>query len=209
MSTRRSTKHLRCPRCFIHETRCMCHLLIPQTIKHHVSLIVHVRELKLTSNTARFVHELLPDNSKMWVRGRVNEPFDAKAVLDSHPGEPFYLFPDPGARVLDQEFLNQHQGPIHLIVPDGSWSQARKFKQREPLFKAIPSVVLAHDFKREYLLRKSLHENWLSTFEASVHALGALGELDAEKNMMIFFREFVQRVLNTRYTPLPDKQSQE
>jgi DTW domain-containing protein YfiP len=192
MSTRRETVNLRCPNCYIHHLRCLCSLIKPQQIKHHISLIVHVREINLTSNTARF--------AQIWIRGRRQEHFDAQKVFDSFDGIPLYLFPDPDAQSLTPEFIQSLNKPIHFIVPDGSWSQARKFKQRETLFKEIPSVTLPKEFQREYLLRKSLHPNWLSTYEAIAHTLGVLGEEKVEEEMMIFFRSFVRQVLSSRYT---------
>ncbi len=162
-----------------------------------MSLIVHVRELKLTTNTAQFVREMLPGNAHFDVRGHVEGGWYPEKVLE-RPGTPLFLYPGEGAVELNADFVNSHPGPHNLIVPDGSWQQARKVYAREPLFKGVPLVKLPEGLVGEYRLRQSRFAHWVSTYEAVAHALGALEGPEVRDRLMEFFRVFVGRVMKSR-----------
>jgi DTW domain-containing protein YfiP len=199
MSMRRSTKDKRCPECRINLDHCFCEAISPFQTNHQISVVIHVRELKLTSNTAYFIKKLLPQQTTLWTRGRVFEPFSAKAVLQSSTLKPLYIYPDENAQDFDQAFREKNPGPYHFIIPDGSWTQARKVHKREEDFKDLTLIKLPETLKGEYLLRKSNHSHWLSTFEAIAQVLKMSGENDQYEKMMTFFKIFNQRVYQTRY----------
>jgi DTW domain-containing protein YfiP len=70
--------------------------------------------------------------------------------------------------------------PVRLVVPDGSWRQARRIIQRIPRLDQLPrmSVPPAPEKRR---LRRPPHEEGLSTLEAIARALAVLeGEAVAE-----------------------------
>lgn len=195
--TRRSSAAQRCPRCHIHLRHCFCAHLRPIRITSTVSLVVHVRELKLTSNTAALLREVLPDNAHLDVRGAMVEVFDAAPIL-ARPGRPLFVYPSDDALELNAAFCQRYPGPYHLIVPDGSWNQARKVHHREPLFAALPTVKLPVDFVGEYELRRAQHPSFLSTYEAVAHALGILEDPAVSDALMASFRVFVKSVLHSR-----------
>jgi DTW domain-containing protein YfiP len=198
MSTRRSTKVKRCPECKINQQFCFCSSFVQLKSQHAISVVIHVRELKLTSNTAYFIQKLIPDSTQLVTRGRVNLPFDAKAVVDSSPLKPIYVYPDEEAVLFDEHFMADNPGPYHFIIPDGSWTQARKVHKREEAFTKLTKIKLPENLTGEYLLRKAQHRHWLSTFEAIAHCLKVAGEESNYQEMMKFFRVFNQRVHLTR-----------
>jgi DTW domain-containing protein YfiP len=128
MSQRRAGHANRCTNCRINHYFCVCAELSTFQIETNVSLIVHVSELKLTSNTAQFVEKNLPDRAEIFIRGRMNDTFDADPIL-ARPGRALFLFPDENSVELNAEFVSQNPGPYHLIVPDGSWTQAKRVKK--------------------------------------------------------------------------------
>lgn len=197
MSTRRGSNLRRCPRCRINEKHCFCFAFKALEIESTVSLIVHVRELKLTSNTAQFIREMLPTNSHFDVRGHVEGPLDLAPVM-ARPGRPLFLYPNESAQELGDDFKARHPGPYHLIVPDGNWHQARKVYQREPLLKDVPTVKLPSGIIGEYALRKAPQPSYVSTFEAVAHALGVLESEKVRDELMTFFRIFVKSVMHSR-----------
>jgi DTW domain-containing protein YfiP len=160
-------------------------------------LIVHVRELKLTSNTAHFVHKMLPENSNLFIRGRMNDEFQGKQVLKSDYQE-LFLYPHEDAFELNAEFTQKFPGPYHLIVPDGNWHQARKVRQREESFKNIMAVKLPPGILTEYKLRKAPHPEWVCTYEAVAHALGALEGEEVRDRLLSFFRHWVKTAIFNR-----------
>ena len=197
MSQRRAGHVNRCPNCRINNFFCVCSYLSTFEIKSNVSLIVHVSELKLTSNTAQFVEKLLPNQAQIFIRGRVNDHFSADPVL-ARSGRPLFLFPDEYSLELNEDFKEKYPGPYNLIVPDGNWNQAKQVKKRESKFDDIPTVRLPPGPVAEYKLRKAPRPNWVSTYEAVAYALGILEHKSSEEHLMSFFRKWVQATLQAR-----------
>jgi DTW domain-containing protein len=195
MSQRRGTP--RCPTCKINIPLCICSALRPFNIQSAVSLIVHVRELKLTSNSAQFIQLMLPQNSQTFIRGKVFEDFTANDII-AREGRPLFLYPHEDAIELNSHFLKEYPGPYHLIVPDGNWHQARKVRKREEAFQKMMSVKLPAGITAEYQLRKAPQPEWVSTYESVAHALGVIEGEKVRDELMSFFRAWVQRTLWNR-----------
>lgn len=195
MSQRRGTP--RCPQCKINVPLCICDSLKPFQIESAVSLIVHVRELKLTSNSAQFIQLMLPENAKTFIRGRVFEDFTPDEIV-ARSGRPLFLYPHEDAVELNEKFLTDYPGPYHLIVPDGNWHQARKVRKREAAFGEMMAVKLPAGITAEYQLRKAPQPEWVSTYESVAHALGVLEGSKVRDELMDFFRGWVKRTLWNR-----------
>jgi DTW domain-containing protein YfiP len=140
---------------------------------------------------------MLPENAEVVIRGRMNEPFDSSPVL-SKTGRALFLYPHEDALELNEDFKVKYPGPYHLIVPDGNWQQARKVKQRESGFNSLPAVKLPHGIISEYGLRKAIHPEWVSTYEAMAHSLGILESVEIKNRLMDFFRIWVKRTEQAR-----------
>lgn len=197
MSQRRAGHVNRCTNCRINNHFCVCHAISPLEIQSKVSLIVHVSELSLTSNTAQFVEKLLPNNAEIFIRGRMNDTFSGGPIL-AREGHPLFLFPSEDSLELNDDFLKSTPGPFNLIIPDGNWNQAKKVKTREANFHAIQAVRLPTGLVGEYKLRKAPQPDWVSTFEAVAYALGVLEGKPVQEHMLTFFRAWVQATLNSR-----------
>jgi DTW domain-containing protein YfiP len=187
----------RCDQCRLNKKSCVCAAIPKLQIKNFVSIILHVKELKLTSNTAHFIEKSLPNHSHCFVRGRMNEVFDAKTImLEDHL--PIYLFPHENAVEL-ADFIQRHPGQrFNLIVPDGSWSQARKVYAREPFLKDVTCVKISGVGESQYYLRRAPHPGMLSTFEAIAQALKVLEGEETYLQLDNFFKHFVATVLKSR-----------
>lgn len=197
MSQRRAGHVNRCPNCRVNTFFCVCEFIKPFSIKTNISLVVHVRELKLTSNTAQFAQKMLPGNAEVVIRGRVNDTFNSEPVL-KRPGRALFLYPHEDALELNDDFKENYPGPYHLIIPDGNWQQARKVRQREEGFSSLPAVRLPSGIIAEYGLRKTLHPEWVSTYEAMAHALGILENPMVTEKLLEFFRIWVKRTEQAR-----------
>lgn len=155
---------------------------------------MHHREKWLTSNTAHF-SELCLDNAKIVQRGAKNEEVDYEGLL-SLKKDPLFLFPDEEAVTLTEDFP---LGDYHLIVPDGTWNQAKKFKRRIPEFKNIKTVKLGPTTPSRYLLRRQGTEGGLSTFEAISRALSLLEKNPLlDKTLDSIFEVFVRNTMMSR-----------
>lgn len=197
MSQRRAGHVNRCPNCRVNNFFCVCEFIKPFHIETNVSLIVHVRELKLTSNTAQFAEKMLPGKAEVVIRGRMNDTFSSAPVLE-RTGRPLFLYPHEDALELNDDFKQKFPGPYHLIIPDGNWQQARKVRQREEGFSDLPAVKLPPGITSEYGLRKAIHPEWVSTYEAMTHALGILEGNEVKEKLMAFFRIWVKRTEQAR-----------
>lgn len=152
---------------------------------------MHVQELSLPTNTARLAHQCL-SNSQLILRGG-HEHFaveDEFKVADTHP---LFLYPDQDAVDLTSEFLSTIKKPIQLIVPDGTWKQAKKFKRREKSFNSIQSVKIPYNGGSIYTMRKQKSPEGLCTFEAIAKALEIIENKKAEQHLMKILRIMVNR----------------
>ncbi len=199
MNKRRSTIGKRCVRCKIHKTLCFCDIIREVHTKTRVSIIMHHRETHLTSNTANLAKLVLP-NCEISLRGLPGKPFSAESLHLNPEEYPIYLFPHEEAVELNQDFMKEHSDKkFHLIIPDGTWSQAVKFYRREPGLAGIQCVKLPPGEPGRYKLRKSSDENRLSTYEAITRALDVLENQETlKRDMEEVFDTMVERVIRGR-----------
>ena len=178
MSTRRETLYKRCPRCRIHFSLCYCHFFEKFINQTPVSILMHFKELPLSSNTAHLAQENL-DRCRITLRGHPDA--ERNQELELFPDhENLILFPDEKA-VEIKEFKGRK---VHLIVPDGSWRQAKKFHRREPKLQNLTTVKVSTQQASQYLLRTQIHSYGLCTLEAIAYALAEL-EGDAVKEHLL------------------------
>lgn len=187
----------RCIRCRINVPLCVCEHIKPISIKTNISLVIHVSELTLTSNTAQFIKQMIPGQAEIFVRGEQFTRFTPEKILE-RPGQQLFLYPSEDSVELNAEFLKNHPGPHHLVVPDGKWTQAIKVRNREPEFKKMMAVRLPPGILAEYQLRKARHPEWVSTYEGVAHALGILEGEKVRDDLMTFFRVWVKRTMYNR-----------
>jgi DTW domain-containing protein YfiP len=158
-----------CPRCFLHLDRCICDLIPRLTLRTRLTLVIHHRELKRTTNTGRLAIESLV-NSQMLVRGRPGENLDLSALITDEYRSVLF-FPADQATELTHEFIAKDPRPIQLIVPDGNWRQASKVSIRHPELAALDCVKISTpNFATEHLRAEHLKEG-MSTLEAIAAAL--------------------------------------
>jgi DTW domain-containing protein YfiP len=165
-------------------------------LKTRILIIMHWRERHLTSNTASLACLALP-NSEIRMRAGREERVTAEEVTPSGTNA-VLLYPTDDALELNSETVLNLPRPLTLIVPDGSWRQARKVSTREEGLKTIPRVKLPKGAPSEYRLRHSPHEENLSTFEAIARALGILEGPEVQKKLEELFLMMVERTLWSR-----------
>jgi DTW domain-containing protein YfiP len=115
--------------------------------------------------------------------------------------QPLLLYPSEDALELTPEFVRSFSKPFTLIVPDGSWKQARKVARREGFLRDVPHIKIRPRSPSRYRLRQEPNEQSLCTFEAIMMALGVLeGERGAEveAGMNKLFTQMVERTLWSR-----------
>jgi DTW domain-containing protein YfiP len=181
-----------CVTCRLHTTLCICALVPRLRTQTRVHLVVPAREARKPSNTGLLAARCI-EGSTVQILYKRSGPMQAPDVrLDERP---LVLFPSPQA-VPITEYAGSPQ-PIALIVPDGSWSQARHRHRRGPL-RHYTCVTLPPSGPSEYRLRDEPQVDGLATFEAIARALrileGAAGAA-IERTMLDVFRVMVERTL--------------
>jgi hypothetical protein len=105
-------------------------------------------------------------------------------ALAARPGSAL-LFPSPGRP------LPLPKGVRHLIVPDGTWAQARRIERRCFATRELPRVALAGSWPSVYGLRRG--GEGMCTFEAVAISLGLLDDPALGATLLARFAEWASR----------------
>lgn len=160
-----------------------------------VTILMHRREAITTTNTGRIASFLL-NNSSIHYRGFIDQQIE-NVLLPDHT--PLFLYPSEDAATLTPEFVQKlGDRKIQLIVPDGSWRQARKVAKREPSLKGVQHIKLADAGSGLFFLRRKIKDEGVSTMEAIARALGIIESAHLQLHLEKVFRIMVERTLDTR-----------
>ena len=157
---------------------------------------MHVKESRRSSNSGHLLPLALA-NASMRIRGVKDQPLNTEG-LHTPEHRSVLLFPSADAEILDAAWANGQEGPIHLIVPDGNWRQAKRMSYREPALADLPRVRLAAGPPSKYRLRHHPEPTWISTFEAVSRVLGILEGYPIQEGLEQVFDCFVERSLWAR-----------
>jgi len=187
-----------CEGCFLHKSRCICHLIPELNLRTRLILVIHAKELKRTTNTGRLA-TLALKNSRLCVRGRLGEDLDLSDQLD--PGyESFLLYPSDDALELSG-LSKKRKLPAQLIVPDGNWRQATKVGLRHKELSHLQRVKISpppNSFEARSYLRKEHFEGGMSTLEAIAFALGHFEGPDVQESLLKLFSAKLNATLDGR-----------
>lgn len=145
----------------------MCATLPRLRPRTRVVVVMHHIEAVRSTNTGRLAARML-DGAEVRVRGLrdgVETPMPA--------GPRRVLFPHEDARELTAD--DALDGLV-LVVPDGTWTQARRIVRRDPSARGADRVRLPRGALCEtaYALRRNPHEGGVCTLEAIAAALDVL-----------------------------------
>lgn len=190
----RSRRLVHCEGCGLPEALCLCAELPRLEVATRVVLVMHRVEAFRGSNTGRLAVRMLAGAELRQRGGKIH----VDPAPPPPPGRRLLLFPSPGARVLTAP-----EGPVVLVVPDGSWRQARKVGVREPLAQDAEPVSLPPGAPSRYTLRAIRREGAVCTFEAIARALAILESPAIEAAMMPWLEEFLRRFEHARQGRVP------
>jgi DTW domain-containing protein YfiP len=174
----------------------MCGLIPRIELSTRICLVVHHRELTRSSNTGLLAVRALV-NSELRVRGKTNGILDLSDLLGSQY-RTFLFYPSEDAVELDKELVAQDTVPIQLIVPDGTWRQARKVHYRHPELKNVPRVKISAPSSSVFQLRAQQKPERMVTLHAVAQALGVIEGDWVEAQLMHLYRTKVERTLMGR-----------
>lgn len=159
-----------CERCRRPASVCYCAHLSSIETETRILILQHPRERDMAIGTARMASLCLP-NAELAVGTR----WDDSPVLDralSDPSRPaVLLYPGDDARDI---VADPPEGPVTLVVIDGTWSQAKTLVRDNARLRALPRYAFRAASPSEYRIRREPDAAYVSTIEALVLVLGAL-----------------------------------
>jgi DTW domain-containing protein YfiP len=161
---------VRCARCRRPTVVCYCAALPRIETATKIVILQHPRERDMAIGTARMASLCLP-NAELLIGLRWNENQRLAAALADPTRTPILLYPGPGARDILAE---PPHGPVTLIAVDGTWSQAKTLVRDNPILHSLPRYAFVTPEPSHYRIRKEPRDEYCSTIEALMHALGAL-----------------------------------
>jgi DTW domain-containing protein YfiP len=191
--SRRNNAALRCARCHMHSTLCVCALIPRLATRTKVVLVIHRYEDRKPTNTGRLATECLV-NSEVRVRGHLSD--DLAPLGTDADAQTVLLFPHEDAVPLERFVASER--PVTLVVPDGNWRQASKVRKRVPGLAGVPCALLPAGAPSSYRLRAEAHGHGLAALDAIARALGILEGDHVRAAMEALFRTMVERTLWVR-----------
>lgn len=209
MPTGRGYRAPRCEGCGLLPESCICAELpaTPSTVS--TAFIVHFREWRKPTNTAKLAALLLGANSRVLLRGGPSPALGQRAEeqladLDRELG--LVLYPSDDAVPLSELVARdgrERWAHATLIVPDGTWSQSRRVVRRTPSLLGHLHVKLDAQVSR-YRLRRGTEVGLLCTLEAVGYALAVLDPAFNLTSYLRSFEEWQNRALLRRWGKIPD-----
>jgi DTW domain-containing protein YfiP len=187
---------LRCSTCGSSLTLCMCAVLPSLALRTRVVLVIHRHELLRSSNTGMLAIRALV-NSELRVRGEVRTQLDLTGLLSPEYRSLLY-FPSAGALELTPDLVAQDSRPIQLIVPDGTWRQARKIHSRQSELKDVPRVKISTPNDSTFQLRAQSRREGMATLLAIAAALRIIEGETAARQLIELYHARVARTLSAR-----------
>jgi DTW domain-containing protein YfiP len=177
----------------MHRVVCLCAALPRIETRTRLVLLLHRDEERKPTNTGQLAALCLP-NSTVLVTGDLARPLPTPLFRDEE--RPLLLFPDPAAPPLSS-FVGGDK-PIALVVPDGTWRQASKARNRIPGLAHVEGASLPEGPPTRYRLRAEPREGGLATIEAIARAMAVLEGEAASAALLEVFETMVERTLWTR-----------
>jgi len=186
----------RCLLCGASLTLCMCAELPRLDLRTKIALVIHHRELSRSSNTGLLALQSLV-NSEVRIRGESREALDLSDLL-SPRYRTLLFYPSADALELDRELVCRELRPIQLIVPDGTWRQARKIHSRHPELRNIPRVKISAPNRGTFQLRAQSRPERMATLQAIACALRIIEGDPVAARLMKLYHARVDRTLRAR-----------
>jgi DTW domain-containing protein len=177
----------------MHASLCICNLIPRIETRTRLVLFIHRREDRKPTNTGRLGAACLT-NSQVIVRGH-ESPTTPSFVWDADI-QPLLLYPHDDAIPIAR-FAGSAR-PITLVVPDGTWRQASKVRNRVMGLRDVPCVSIEPDAPTSYRLRTETRAEGLATIEAIARAFGVLEGAHVRGALESVFRTMVERTLWSR-----------
>lgn len=199
--SRRDNADRRCAVCRMHLQLCLCPETPSLSTTSSLTLLLHREEQEKPTNSGALAARCLQQSRVVVVDpgDRDAAPFSLPPPWGTPPRRQLLLFPADDAvsldSALDSVSFDGGAGGIDLVVPDGTWRQARKMRARLPGLSALPCVTLPTTVTTSWRLREERREHGLATLEAIAAAFRVLEGDAVADALLAVFRLQVDRTL--------------
>ncbi|TKF27833.1 tRNA-uridine aminocarboxypropyltransferase [Enterovibrio norvegicus] len=188
-----SAKPAPCSGCGFHYN-CLCDAVPRLDSKVRIELLMHETETERATNTGQLLEACL-SHCRRHVWQRKDPPIELLTLLADPAAEPVLVFLSDDAVPLEQITVRRcskpEAKPIHFIILDATWQQAKKMRNKSPWLQDIPTVVLPSGLVTEYSLRRNQPEGALCTCEVGIVLMKAMGELENAEKVDQYFHHFM------------------
>jgi DTW domain-containing protein YfiP len=188
----------RCPRCAFPPEACLCPEIPRLAIPWRVVILRHASEIPRMTNSGRWA-ALALEGAVLHDHARDGAPADGpalQALVGAAPAA--LLFPSPNATGRPPEGLRT------IVVPDATWSQARRMVQRLAPLQRLPRLALPAP-PPALRMRQPPVAGGMSTLEAVAAALELLGDAAAGARLRALHAAAVERTLRLKGMWPPDR----
>ena len=158
-----------CATCLRPTDLCLCSHVPQVANRTAVTVLQHHRERFHPFGSVRMLMSALQNSELQVVFHRAGRGLLHPVEVPPGTG---LVYPHPDGRDLCA--LSAQERPPHLVLIDGTWSQANRLYQDNPWLFRLPHYSLRPAAKSRYLVRREPHEHCLSTLEAAAEALRCL-----------------------------------
>ncbi|MFC1504187.1 tRNA-uridine aminocarboxypropyltransferase [Spirochaetota bacterium] len=187
----RSQSVIECFECGMVKRLCICSRKKLFDLPVRFSVIMPHSEWYRPTNTGRLVNLALK-NSEIYIKGIKGKQLDFKAII---PEKHCNVILFPGGKAFDRDFIENSSLPFHIIVPDGSWKQAKRTVYRYKKFFSLPRISIQAPEASNYRMRRAQKGEYLSTAEAIAEVLGIADYNEAKEHLLSLFREKIDLLL--------------
>ena len=182
---------------------CICADIRSVPTRFRVVILQHPQEARNTISTARIV-SLSLTGARLFIGIDFAKDAAFLRCLREAPGPVYLVYPERGApEVAELAEREQHWPGVEptFILIDGTWAQARKIKNQNPILAPIPRVGLAPDRTSNYRIRRQPRPHCLSTVEATELLLSRLeGPRERYQPLLDVFDRMIDRQIAFRGT---------
>jgi DTW domain-containing protein YfiP len=171
-----------CAACLLPPASCWCAEVRVAASRVPVVVLRHTSERALASNSARVVARVLTD-ARVLDHGAPEGPL----VFATEPGDAL-LWPLEGGRAAEPGQVRR------LIVPDGTWRQARRMVHRIPGLAVLPRLVVPPPDPGLLRPRVPPSPDGMATAEALAAALRVIGDPTAADALDAGFALLAERI---------------